>query len=346
MIRRLIHIISSSRIATVGLTSMVNAIAIAFVLTTSFQVNAVYGWTVFLGIPVLTGFNTAILFSIGQKRSMDSILWLAFISLMLVAISLLVAAFEGLICIAMAIPIAVPLCLLGAFVGHAVAICVNYRWFKLTAAIILLVATPLFMGMEASLNPQVPASTVKTSIEIDCPVEKVWELIPEFSTITALPELIFKAGVAYPIRSRMVGTGVGARRYCDLSTGPMEEIVTAWQPPYHLAFDVLRTPPSMREISIYPDLRPPHLEGFYISKTGEFRLTPLLNGRTRVEGTSCYENRLWPEFYWLPISDYVVRHVHLRVLRHIKTLAEASATNANAPTLRNTNPHETHLLER
>ena len=58
------------------------------------------------------------------------------------------------------------------------------------------------------------------------------------------------------------------------------------------------------------------------AKAGEFRLTPLAGGRTLLEGTTWYQNRVWPESYWRAWSDGIVHRIHMRVLRHVKRLAE------------------------
>ncbi len=336
MFRDIILFISRSRIASVTTAILLNAIGVALVLGVSVESFGNYGWVIFVFTPSILGFNTALLYSLGQQRSKASTVGLASISLLVVAIGIVVFAFEGLICLMMAAPIAYPLCVLGAWIGHFTGTCINRRFLKVLTSVILLAVTPLLTALEAKLSFAAPTSKVTSSIEVNSPIEKVWKLIPEFTEIKSDPVLMFKAGVAFPLSCRMEGMGVGARRYCVLSTGTMTETITAWNPPHHLAFDVLTTPPSMREISFYKNLNPPHLDGFYVSKKGEFHLTPLADGRTRIEGTSYYENRLWPSGYWLTISDYVVRHVQLRVLNHLKILAESSSAL----------PHEANLLER
>jgi transcription initiation factor IIE alpha subunit len=52
-------------------------------------------------------------------------------------------------------------------------------------------------------------------------------------------------------------------------------------------------------------------------------LTPLPGGRTLLQGTSRYRNRMWPVSYWRLWSDAIVHQIHVRVFRHIKRLSEA-----------------------
>ena len=63
----------------------------------------------------------------------------------------------------------------------------------------------------------------------------------------------------------------------DFSTGAFVEPITAWEPPHRLAFSVQSTPPPMDELS-FREVTPPHLEGFFVSRRGEFRLEPLPAG--------------------------------------------------------------------
>jgi len=51
-------------------------------------------------------------------------------------------------------------------------------------------------------------------------------------------------------------------------------------------------------------------------------LTQLAGNRTRLTGTTWYTDRIWPSAYWRVWSDYFIHHIHLRVLEHIKRLAE------------------------
>ncbi len=78
----------------------------------------------------------------------------------------------------------------------------------------------------------------------------------------------------------------------------------------------------MREWSPYRTVNPPHLDGYFRATHGEFRLTPLPGGRTRLEGRTSYEVEMFPQVYWTLPANYLVQRIHLRVLRHIQALAE------------------------
>lgn len=82
----------------------------------------------------------------------------------------------------------------------------------------------------------------------------------------------------------------------------------------------------MQEWSPYGAIEPAHLNAFFRSKQGEFRLIALPENRTRLEGTTWYEQDIAPQHYWRLWSDFLVHTIHRRVLEHIKNEAEADGS--------------------
>jgi hypothetical protein len=148
-----------------------------------------------------------------------------------------------------------------------------------------------------------------------------------FAEIPPPTEAIFKLGIAYPVRATIIGHGPGAVRHCEFTTGPFVEPIEVWQEPRLLRFSVKSNPAPMQEWTLYKQIHPPHLHGFLVSRQGQFLLTPLPGGGTRLEGTTWYQHHLWPADYWQVWSDSIIHQIHLRVLRHIKQLAEQEAAN-------------------
>src|SRR5947209_4392095 len=187
--------------------------------------------------------------------------------------------------------------------------------------VILLI--PASFGIEHAAALQPPTSEVLTAIEVNAPPEKVWNQVVAFAEIPPPKELLFRAGIAYPIRAEISGRGVGAVRHCVFSTGAFVEPIEVWDEPRLLRFGVTAEPPAMRELSPYPGLHPPHLDNYFSSKRGQFLLIPLANGRTRLEGTTWYTNRFWPQAYWQLWSDTIIHRIHMRVLEHVKARSES-----------------------
>jgi hypothetical protein len=179
---------------------------------------------------------------------------------------------------------------------------------------------PLFLAVEPRAAP--PTQGVITVVEIAAPPEVVWRHVVAFPDLAPPTELVFRAGVAAPLRARIEGHGPGAIRYCDFTTGSFVEPITAWADNRLLAFDITAQAFPMNELTPYGEIHPPHLDGYFRATHGEFPLTPLPGGKTRLEGRTSYVIDMFPQSYWKVPARAIVSAIHERVLRHIQTLAE------------------------
>jgi len=276
--------------------------------------HGTYGWTLFVMLPVVAG-------GLGtwsmQPQTMPKAALVGTVIGVTGCALFLLAGKEGFVCVLMALPIVVPLTILGsalAYWGGGLASA------KKPAAMCLLLPVSLLFDV----NAKPPVYSVTTSIVVNAPPERVWKSVVAFPEITAQPDWVLSTGLAYPVRTRIEGSGVGAPRKCDLSTGTVEERVVVWQENRLLRFVVTSTPPAMREMGLYGPIYPKHVRGYYESAEGQFALTALPGGRTLVVGTSWYRHGLWPAEYWRLWSDMVVHHIHRRVLEHIREIAESN----------------------
>jgi uncharacterized membrane protein YhaH (DUF805 family) len=281
-----------------------------------------YGWGLFVGIPFFLGLNSVLIYGFHKPRSIGRCLAVAILSLACVGVALFALAVEGVICLAMAVPLAGALALFGGFIGWVLQQRRQYApdSFRVVSLVVLLM--PGFILLE-HYSAEAPALyAVKTAVVINAQPQTVWTHVVSFAELPPPTEKMFKTGIAYPIRAEITGRGAGAVRHCVFSTGAFVEPITVWDEPRLLQFNVTSQPPVMQEMSLYSDLRPPHLEHYLISQKGQFQLTALSDGTTRLEGTTWYQNKFWPAFYWHFWSDYIIHRIHMRVLVHIKTLAE------------------------
>ncbi len=289
------------------------------------QVLSNYGWGLFVALPFTLGFAAALVYGIRQPRSFAGCVGVACLSTALLGAALIALAFEGIVCLMMAIPIALPLAALGGACAYRVQ---RRRWFQNDAPVllsVLLVFVPGIEWMEKVAAPPPPTFVIRTAIDVQAPPEKVWHEVVAFSEIPPPTEWMFRTGVAYPIRAEMLGTGIHAERHCVFSTGAFVEPIEVWDEPRLLKFSVTSNPPPMEEWTPYSHIDTPHLHGFLVSEGGQFLLTRLSNGGTRLEGTTWYRHGLWPSAYWHVWSDAIIHRIHLRVLRHIRDEAESNA---------------------
>lgn len=305
--------------------------AMAVLLTLPFEVGAIalcvkalgtYGWSLFVALPFCHGLAAVLLYGYHRPRSYATCLGVSVLSILLLGVALFGFAIEGIICLAMAWPIAATLAGMGGSIGYLIQ---RRPWSQGEAPAILaslIIFLPVLMGAEYVDPPAVPQFEVRSSIEINAPPEIVWKNVISFAELPPPKEWIFRTGVAYPIRARITGTGAGAIRTCEFSTGPFVEPIEVWDEPRQLRFGVTSNPAPMQEWTFYSDLHPRHLNGFLVSRQGQFLLTPLPGGRTHLEGTTWYQHHLWPAAYWQLWSDAIIHRIHLRVLNHIKRLSE------------------------
>lgn len=278
-----------------------------------------YNGAVFLGTPFTMGGAAGFFYNRNTAAPDTGTTRLGALAVGIASLAILVFALDGVICVAMALPIAMPIGMLGSHIGAAIAI--EHRATS-PRALLLVLLLPLSGAVEARLGAP-PLREVTTAIEIAAPPETVWPHVLGFSDLEAPPAWLFRLGIAYPVRARLTGTGVGAIRRCEFSTGPFIEPITAWEAPSRLAFDVASQPPPMHEWSPYRHVHPPHLEGTMRSRRGEFRLVRLPGGRTRLEGSTFYELAMAPQGYWAIWSDLLVHGIHRRVLEQIRKESEA-----------------------
>jgi len=281
-----------------------------------------YGWSLFLGLPVAICFISAFCTSFRCQASFSRAYWISVLSLIFLGGMILSLGLDGLICLLMALPLALVLGLIGAFLGWKLGTSYNNGALA-CLPMLLMLSFPWLVAFNNSTSTLPPIRSVTTTVSVDAPIERVWRNVIAFPKITERPSGVFEFGIAYPIDAHIDGSGVGAIRHCNFSTGSFVEPITIWQEPTHLAFSVSASPPPMKEISFYDHLEAPHLHGHMISRHGEFRLTEL-NGQVLLQGTTWYTHSLSPQWYWGPISDYLIHRIHQRVLNHIKRVAESA----------------------
>jgi hypothetical protein len=290
--------------------------AFAFLATNIYQD---YTFGLFIWLPFVLGAVSTLIYGYNYTNNRKRLYIVSFLTLVIFCFGLLIFAWEGVICLIMALPVGLFFMWLGHMVGYKI---IKSKIGNVTTITVLLcVSVPSLMAFE-DFNPDVEEiRSVVTSVEITAPPDNVWENVIAFPQLDEPSEIVFKAGIAYPINATIKGHGVGSIRSCNFSTGSFIEPITIWNEPNLLKFSVLEQPEPMKEISIY-DIHPNHLHGYWISKEGQFKLTKLANGKTLLEGTTWYVNKIKPDFYWTLWSDYMVHKIHYRVLQHIKKQAE------------------------
>ncbi len=298
---------------------VVSVIALAI---TGLMVNYLndYGWSLFVGVPFFLGFGSVLLYGHHHELQYKDALLVSFMSIVFFSLVIFILAFEGILCILMAFPIFVVVAFIGASTGYAIHN--NRQSMSMNVLVIPVLAVPLTGIIEHHERVTPPTVHVSTEIVIDAPKQKVWNEVVAFSKIDEPTEWLFKTGIAYPTHAEIDRTGVGAIRKCNFTTGCFIEPITIWDEPNVLEFGVLDQPPPLIEWSVYSNLEIAHLDGYFKSVKGQFKLTEMPDGKTHLVGTTWYHHDVWPNLYWRWWSDYILHRIHTRVLTHIKKKVE------------------------
>ena len=307
-------VIASTAAATLGVAMVAFGITVA----------QSYSGALFVGTPFVMGAACAYWFNLRYPASESETRRVVLATFFISFWGIVLFAIEGAICLLMLFPLALAAGFFGGWVGRGLA---HLRNRTPGEAMIAVLVVPLMMHGESERHDR-HLHEVRSAVEIDAPPHIVWQHVVAFPSLAAPRDLLFRAGVAYPIGARIVGEGVGAVRYCEFSTGAFVEPITAWEPLRRLAFDVVAQPAPMREWSPW-NIAPPHLDGYFNARRGEFRVVPLSGNRTRLEGSTWYDLRLGPESYWAWFADALISRIHDRVLEHIALVAEGQQKRAD-----------------
>lgn len=305
----------NSKILAILITLIISAI-LGYI---SIGIFEEYGWTIFFITPLIIGFLPPFINGKLSKTSKKESYQLSFITLGIVLIGLLVFAIEGMICIAMSLPLIALLVWLGSYLGFKTN---TGKWTNPTnTSIGLLIICICTMSFDYINEPEnlIP---VKTRVIVNSNIKNVWKNVVTFDKIDEPTDLIFKTGISYPTDATIKGRGVGAIRYCNFTTGSFVEPITTWNEPNLLQFDVKEQPIPMNEFNPFWDIHPPHLDGYFKSYKGQFKLTKIGENQTELEGTTWYKVDITPEIYWKTWSNFIIHRIHERVLNHIKIETE------------------------
>ena len=136
-----------------------------------------YGWTVFALIPFFSGVTTTLLISYYEPITFADAFKSSLLMFFVCCLCLLLFAIEGIICIFMAAPIAIPFVILGAFVGYKIQ---HKKLNGVKMMILYILIVPSLLAFENHTEYEPTVFPITSSIEIDAPIEEVWKQVIEF----------------------------------------------------------------------------------------------------------------------------------------------------------------------
>lgn len=262
-------------------------------------------WPSFFLLPLLVGLIAAWCYrrlARGLGITFLDALWVSLVGLGAGAIVLQ----EGVVCLVIAFPALYALVLTGLLVGRI--------WFRPDYGKLQLSIFPLLVLLTVTdaFYSSTERAMVTDEMLIHTTPDKVWPHVLAFPDIPDRPDYwIFRLGLPYPTQTTNGGDFVGADRQCMFSDGiVIRERVAEFVPGEKLTFDIVEQPTH------------PEAYGHITLHRGQFVLRDNGNGTTTLFGSSWYTLHVRPLWYFDIWTRDMTRAVHLRVMNHVRRLAE------------------------
>jgi hypothetical protein len=297
---------ASAFLLALGLSQSIGLVA--YVVTV--QVSAPLGGALFLGVPFGMGFAMGYIPAYHGTIRPEHALFGSVVAIIVGLLLLFGAGTEGMGCLVMVSPLIALVAALGGLAGWRMA-----RGPYAVPGMAVMVALPLAFVWNAK-HPPAAELAVQSSVLVDAAPDVVWRSVVAFPPIDTPPAPIF-ALVAMPIEARIEGTGVGAVRRCIFTNGQFVEPIQVYQPGHELAFGVSAQPAAID----------PYIQ---VSR-GQFLLEPRPGGRTLLHGTTWYRLQVGPTGYFGWWTQRFLHAIHMRVLEHVKRVAERGRAVVGAP---------------
>ena len=213
---------------------------------------------------------------------------------------------EGIICIIIVSPLVLAFMWIGVLIGKYI---LPKNRTRLRASTLLLL---IILFVYDTFSEHHYINEVTDEMTINAPPERVWKYVAEHPVNTTRPDYwLFKVGLPSPVQSIVTGDTVGSERKCIFSNGAtFDELVVESKHARRYTFDICKQPED------------PEIIGHIEIRRGQFILEGNADGTTRLVGKSWYRLKVYPVWYYGIWAEDITREVHLRVMEHIKILAE------------------------
>jgi uncharacterized protein YndB with AHSA1/START domain len=275
---------------------------------------------IFLG-PIVIGFLTIRHTEAYQPSPVWIWILLPWISVALMMVATAILCWEGAICIAMALPIALICSSLGGAIAGIIS---RRRRIARTPTLCLAILPFLLAPAEATLNAPIQTRTVATEIRIHASPQTVWqniERVPAISPAELRPTWTHRLGFPRPIEATLSYEGVGGVRHATFERGlTFIETVNDWQPEHRLAFSIKADTAHIPTTTLDEHVT---IGGRYFDVlNGEYSIEPLANGDVLLHLTS--HQRLSTDFngYAGLWTDAVMQNLQTSILEVIQHRCE------------------------
>jgi len=258
-----------------------------------------YGTTFFVVFPLAVGF------SIGTHETLAERGWLSIgLALLIFFGFLLAGALEGLVCVAMALPIF----MITRGIGYLIQRSRNRRKPKnltdhlinsLSPLVVLLVLNPV----EQALMPEPGLVEIETSVLLPYDAALVFDQVKQMDKLDAEKPWGIWLGLPAPYRCILEADTIGAKRHCLFDNGSIIAEITRYEKGKVLEMDVVDYSLTGREWF------------HFVDATYTFER---VEGQTKITRTSSYKSVLYPRLYWKPLEGWGIAQEHEFVLASLR----------------------------
>jgi hypothetical protein len=275
-------------------------------------------------LPFSMGYLTVAIKARTARVSLVARIFVPWAAVLLALAGCELAAWEGLICIAMTAPIAL---LCGSTGGLVAGAIVRPSQPQIgTVSMMVVAMLPFLVGpMEHRLPAPTDIRTVESDVQIHASPQTIWENIERVRRINVkeLPRSWNRSiGFPRPIEATLSREGVGGVRHATFAGDVLFiETVDDWDPERRLGFliraDAKNIPPSTLDEHV--TVGGPYFDVLH----GEYLLEPGDDGNTRLRLIS--QHRVSTDFNWYAElwTDAVMRDVQRSILHVIKNRCES-----------------------
>jgi hypothetical protein len=272
-------------------TAVVSGVGCFFLV---YNTEGYMGWTLFVLVPVVTGFATAL---VARRRNV--LIASLLLGLLFCTAILLLTGFEGFVCILMSAPLIAFGLAFGGLFGWLVRVHIIDRSRSSKGlTLLMLLVIPIFLtgaNRTEQISRGLRTQTVSDTLVVNASPESVWKELKGMENITARKTFLMKIGLPVPVSCRTEGEGVGGKRTCYFEHGFIQERITEWNFPHSMKFDIVESDVPGRPWLSFQDA------SYEISRVGN---------QTLITRSTTIVSRLSPAWYWRRLEAIGVHTEH------------------------------------
>lgn len=272
-------------------------------------------------LPTVMGFLTVYLSNISKSKKIAYRIFAPWVSIFLFLLITILFAIEGWACWLMILPVF----LLTSSIGGVAGGYLKNQWKNDKLKISLFVLLPFFIAPIENLIDSIPGEyEAYTFIDIDAPVEKIWNNVTKVNEIPKSEDTGYLSrilGFPRPVKAELNFEGVGAYRKAIFTNGLVfHESVTEYKDNEKMVFNIKAYPHEIPSATLDEHVV---IGGDYFDVlNGTYKLEKLPNGMNRLHLYSKFELNTTFDFYAGLWAKWIMEDIQNNILRVEKRRAE------------------------